>query len=285
MGENVVTSDFDVDGFVDLFNTNGLALFPEEPYGHGGPDRLFRNRGNGNRWIELDLTGVASNRDGIGAIVTVTAGGKSQRREQTGGYHRWAQHDARLHFGLGANASANVTILWPSGQLDQFTNVQANKLYEATEGNAQLRAVTPGAAPPPPCLQVSGKPAYDKDVDRAVFLWRESCSSQKWNVRVTGGAGPTLHFSGTLASSAAITNVARVLLETSDVLALSSDGETLDFVLSSAAAGQDGFSFTVDSNAANCFGVDSSVGTVYVGASRTPFNVPFDLKTLATCEP
>ena len=197
LGENVVASDFDVDGSVDLFIMNGLALYPEEPYGHGGPDRLFRNQGNDNGWIELDLTGVTSNRDGIGAIVTVMAGGKSQRREQTGGYHRWAQHDPRLHFGLGTNASASVTVLWPSGQQDQFTNVPANGLYEAVEGSAQLVEVTPEPAPPPPCSLASGMPTYNQSVDRAVFLWRDSCSSQKWNVRVTGGAGPTLHFSGT----------------------------------------------------------------------------------------
>jgi hypothetical protein len=285
LGETVVASDFDVDGSVDLFVTNGLSLYPEEPYGNGGPDRLFQNRGNSNRWVEFDLTGVTSNRDGIGAIVTVTAGGKSQRREQTGGYHRWAQHDARLHFGLGSNARANVTILWPSGQLDQYTDIFTNRLFEAIEGT-RLRRVIPGAAPPPDCLKVSGTPTYNKNVDREVFLWRESCSSQKWHVRVTGGAGPTLRFSGSLASSAAITNVAPVLLEANDVLALSGDGETLDFALSSAAAGQDGFSFNVDlSTENNCFGVGSSVGTVYVGASRTPFTMPFDLKTLEACAP
>ncbi|HEX5789028.1 MAG TPA: CRTAC1 family protein [Woeseiaceae bacterium] len=285
LGETVAASDYDVDGFVDLFVTNGLGLFPEEPYGHGGPDRLYRNRGNGNRWIELDLTGVASNRDGIGAIVTVTAGGKSQRREQTGGYHRWAQHDARLHFGLAANQSANVTVLWPSGQQDVYTNVAANRLYEATEGGAKLRAVTPGAAPLPDCLQVAGTPPYDKNADRAVFLWRESCSSQNWHVRVTGGAGPTLQFSGKLASSGAITNATPVLFEPNDVLALSGDGRELDFVLNSAAGGQDGFSFTVNAAAESCFGVGSSVGKVYVGANETPMDVPFDLQTLAACGP
>ena len=285
LGENVVASDFDVDGSVDLFIMNGLALYPEEPYGHGGPDRLFRNLGNDNGWIELDLTGVTTNRDGIGAIVTMTAGGKSQRREQTGGYHRWAQHDPRLHFGLGTNASASVTVLWPSGQQDQFTNVPANGLYEAVEGSAQLVEVTPEPAPPPPCSLASGMPTYNKSVDRAVFLWRDSCSSQKWNVRVTGGAGPTFQFSGQLASAAAIGNVTRVNLEASDILTLSVDGMTLDHALFSAAGGQDGFSFTVDPATASCFGIDSSVGTIFVGASRMPMSLPFDLKTLGPCGP
>ncbi|HEX5789029.1 MAG TPA: CRTAC1 family protein [Woeseiaceae bacterium] len=284
VGESVVASDYDADGFVDLFVTNGLHLNPQRPYGHGGPDRLFRNRGNGKRWIELDLTGVTTNRDGIGAIVTVTTGGKAQRREQTGGYHRWAQHDARLHFGLGNNTSANVTILWPSGELDQFNNVTANRLYEAVEGSTRLVAVTPAPAESP-CSIASGIPTFNKSVDRAVFIWRDSCSSQKWNVRVTGGAGPTLQFKAKLVSSAAISNVAPFNLEASDVLTLSAGGTTLEFNLLSAAAGQDGFSFNVNSAAESCFGIDSTVGKVYAGADEAPMNVPFDLQTLAACGP
>ncbi|HEX5789030.1 MAG TPA: CRTAC1 family protein [Woeseiaceae bacterium] len=285
VGENVVSSDYDVDGFVDLFIMNGLHLYPEEPFGHGGPDRLFRNLGNDNGWIELDLRGVATNRDGIGAIVTVTAGGKAQRREQSGGYHRWAQHDPRLHFGLGTNTSANVTIQWPSGQLDVFTDVAANRLYEAVEGSDELVTVTPEPAPLPPCSLASGIPTYNKSVDRAVFLWRDNCSSQKWNVRVTGGTGPTFQARGQLASAAAIGNVTRVNLEASDILTLSVDGLTLDYQLFSAANGQDGFSFTVDAAAASCFGIDSNVGTIFLGATRAPMGLPFDLQTLEPCGP
>ena len=88
-----------------------------------------------------------------------------------------------------------------------------------------------------------------------------------------------------LVSSAAISNVARFSHEASDVLTLSAGGTTLDFNLLSAAAGQDGFSFNVNSAAESCFGINSSVGKVYVGAGETPMNVPFDLQTLAACGP
>ncbi len=134
LGESVVTADYDVDGNVDLYVTNGLAMNPERV---GGPDLLFRNVGHPtNRWIELDLVGTQSNRDGIGARVLATAGGKTQLREQGGGYHRWSQNDKRLHFGLGSHGSANLVIEWPSGRRDTHNNVAAGAAYTVIEGGA-----------------------------------------------------------------------------------------------------------------------------------------------------
>ncbi|HEX5786787.1 MAG TPA: CRTAC1 family protein [Woeseiaceae bacterium] len=133
-GESVVTADYDVDGNVDLYVTNGLGLHPKFV---GGPDVLLRNVGHPtNRWIELDLVGRQSNRDGIGARVFVTAGGKTQVREQNGGYHRWSQNEKRLHFGLGSRASANVVVEWPSGRRDTYDNVAAGAVYSVVEAGA-----------------------------------------------------------------------------------------------------------------------------------------------------
>ena len=56
IGESVVVSDYNANGWVDLFVTNGLHLYPAlRGFTSGGPDKLFRNLGNGNRWLELDL--------------------------------------------------------------------------------------------------------------------------------------------------------------------------------------------------------------------------------------
>lgn len=133
LGESVAMADYNVDGFLDLFVTNGLSLQPE---GMGGPDQLFRNSGNGNQWIELDLVGTVSNRDAVGARVFATTGAKTQVRWQDGGYHRWTQHHQRLHFGLGSRSLVDLHVEWPSGQVDDFTDVSTSHLYRITEGEA-----------------------------------------------------------------------------------------------------------------------------------------------------
>jgi hypothetical protein len=136
--ESVTVADYDRDGFLDLLVTNGLNM---RPVHIGGPKQLFRNRGNGNRWIELDLVGTNSNRDAVGARVYITAGGVTQYREQNGGYHRWSQNATRLHVGLAGNSSANVTVEWPDGTSSTYWGLQAGRLYKLRQGG--LAAVVP----------------------------------------------------------------------------------------------------------------------------------------------
>jgi hypothetical protein len=129
-GDVVVTADYDGDGFLDLFVTNGAGL---EPFGYG-PHQLFHNIGNGNHWLEIDLEGVRSNRDGIGASVELEAGGIVQRREQQGGMHAYAQNHQRLHFGLAHSTKVSwLMVRWPSGREQRITDVQADRILHIRE--------------------------------------------------------------------------------------------------------------------------------------------------------
>ena len=122
--DTATTSDYDVDGFVDVYLT-----YEKER------SQLYRNRGNRNHWLEIDLRGTRSNRDGVGAQVYVTAGGKTQLREQNGGVHRyWGQNDQRLHFGLGANDNVSeIVVSWPSGIRQRITGRAADRVLTIVE--------------------------------------------------------------------------------------------------------------------------------------------------------
>ena len=147
LGDSVTMADYDLDGFLDLFVTNGYVegtpIFSEE-----GPYQLFRNQGNSNNWLQIDLEGVQSNRDGIGAQVFVTAGGMTQLREQSGGFHKWSQNHQRIHFGLAQNTQVDLLeIRWPSGTVQQIENIAANQLIKVTE-EGSISTPPTGNTPP-----------------------------------------------------------------------------------------------------------------------------------------
>ncbi|HMY96831.1 MAG TPA: CRTAC1 family protein [Pseudomonadales bacterium] len=135
VGDSVTTVDHDGDGFLDLLIASGGSMgrslgLPSA----GGGYRLYHNVRNGNHWIEIDLEGTRSNRDGIGARVEVTAGGVTQTRLQDGGVHERSQNHSRLHFGLGPNSQIDrLTIHWPSGVVQQLSGVAADQLLRVQE--------------------------------------------------------------------------------------------------------------------------------------------------------
>jgi hypothetical protein len=90
---------------------------------------------DGGHWITLRLVGVRSNRDGIGAKVTAQAGGRRQVAMVHSGGSYVSHNDMRVHFGLGATATVDqITIRWPSGQVDTLSGLAADRFYVAREG-------------------------------------------------------------------------------------------------------------------------------------------------------
>ena len=134
-GQSVTMADYDRDGYLDLFVTNGRGGAPFNE----GPDQLFRNTGNGNNWLQIDLEGTVSNRDGIGArLFATTPDRKTQLRENSGGLH-WCQQDQkRIHFGLAQNTKVKELLIhWPSGIVQKLKNTPVNQVLHVVEAEKQ----------------------------------------------------------------------------------------------------------------------------------------------------
>jgi len=101
----------------------------------GGPGQLLRNvTANGGHWLEIQLVGTKSNRDGIGAVVEVTANGLRQKSQRVAGSGYLGQDGWRLHFGLGANARVDrIAVAWPSGARQVVEHVAADQVLTIKE--------------------------------------------------------------------------------------------------------------------------------------------------------
>jgi hypothetical protein len=83
----------------------------------------------------IRTVGSKSNRDGIGARLKLTVGGKILVREVKAGSSYLSQSDMRLHFGMGQAARAErLEIRWPSGAVDALQDIEANQILTVTEG-------------------------------------------------------------------------------------------------------------------------------------------------------
>jgi hypothetical protein len=128
VGRGLATGDYDNDGDTDLLLLNV-----------GEPPALLRNDGgNRNNWLGVMLAGTRSNRDGVGARVTVTAGGTRRTKHLLGGTSYCSASDRRLLFGLGAAPKVDeLEVRWPGGQVTTLKNLPANQYVNVREGAAK----------------------------------------------------------------------------------------------------------------------------------------------------
>ncbi len=117
--------------YADIDNDGDLDLLVMT---NGGPALLFRNDGSPNQSLRIRLQGTRSNRDGIGAVVRISAGnGKQSQMMKSGGY--LSSNELVLTFGLGSEKKvSSVEVTWPSGQVDRLSNVDAGQTITVQEG-------------------------------------------------------------------------------------------------------------------------------------------------------
>ena len=104
----------------------------------GQPSLLVNVASDANHWIDIALEGTRSNRDGIGARVTVTAGKRLQAQEVRSGSSYISSSDLRLHFGLAAAGLVDsIRVEWPSGLWEEFPSGPADRVIELREGTGK----------------------------------------------------------------------------------------------------------------------------------------------------
>ncbi len=129
-GHGVTFGDADTDGDVDIYVSVGGAFIGDQWH-----NLFYQNTGSGNNYLNLKLVGVKSNRDGIGAKVTVHAGDSLIYREVSGGCGFGSTNSLPLEIGLGTHTKVDtLEIVWPSGQVDTHRNLSVNQQLTVTEG-------------------------------------------------------------------------------------------------------------------------------------------------------
>ena len=124
--------------YADLFNDGRLDVLLMT---NGGPAHLYRNEGGSNQSLRVKLVGTKSNRDGIGAVVSVNAGGEKQWLMMKSGSSYLSQSELALTFGLGTKTKADeVEVQWPSGQVDKLSNINAGQMVTIQEGKGVIGA-------------------------------------------------------------------------------------------------------------------------------------------------
>ena len=124
VGRGLAYGDFDRDGDSDVLMTT-----------NNGPAVLFRNdQLAGNRSIRFELQGTKSNRDAIGASVSVFIGDQRQSRLVRGGSSYLSQSELPVTFGVGKRDKIDrAVITWPSGRTEEYKDLQAGKVYKCLE--------------------------------------------------------------------------------------------------------------------------------------------------------
>ena len=133
-------ADFDNDGDLDLAINHNVGDHDQE--GLADAVLLRNDIGEQRGWLAVELRGVRSNRDAIGATVVVESAGGAQMGLVSAGSSYASQHSGRLLFGLGEHARVDrLTVRWPSGESHSLDDLPARRLVRLSE-DGELEILT-----------------------------------------------------------------------------------------------------------------------------------------------
>jgi len=155
VSRGLALSDYDQDGDLDMVIAD---LY--------GGVRLLRNDMQKGNWLQIRLRGLSE-----GAKVTASVGDLGLRRTRTGASYL-SQSTRTLHFGLGDAAAVDgVEVRWLGGETETFGGLEANSLWEITEGDSEPRLMSRGATPI--AAKNTPEPTDMTDRERVVAFWEK----------------------------------------------------------------------------------------------------------------
>lgn len=156
--------------------------FPEIVVNNSGDENIFLWKNetvNTNNWLKVNLEGVASNKQGIGAIIELKSGGVSQYRYTVCGEGYISQNSGTEFFGVGTSNIEYLKITWLGGAQDIFYNVTPNQTLNILEGSSPLSTEEFHANN---AFQVYPNPSNGK-------IWINSTTNETYNYIIFDGKG------------------------------------------------------------------------------------------------
>ena len=187
--------DYNNDGALDLFTTNGRSSFV-------GEYLLLRNPGNDNNWVKVELIGRVSNRDGHMTRARLTTSASTQLQVKDGPAHYMCQDNAPLHFGVGqADAIQRLDLTWPNGVTQQLENLAVKQTVTVEEG----RSISQG---------------QPRSEGLGYYIWVDP---DGWRISWTGETDGTHAFSGRITTDGSFSSVIPERMENSDTVTWGED--------------------------------------------------------------
>jgi hypothetical protein len=105
---------------------------------NAAPSLLVNQVRSPNHWVAIRTVGTKSNRDGIGARISVKSGARTLVDEVRSGSSYSSNNDMRVHFGLGTVPKIDwIDVRWPSGLVERFEDVSSDRILTLKEGSGK----------------------------------------------------------------------------------------------------------------------------------------------------
>ncbi|HRO40553.1 MAG TPA: FG-GAP-like repeat-containing protein [Flavobacteriales bacterium] len=174
--------DLNRDGFEDVYANYGNSYVDPSA---SNPDILWLNTPNSNHFFRVRLVGTTSNPDAIGARVTINGPWGTQIREVRSGESYGLVNSFIMHFGLGAETAVpTMTVRWPSGLEETFTDLHADQTITVVEGTCISPNMAITATPATLCQE--GDEATLTAAPAGTYTWSNGTAAGQISVTSPG---------------------------------------------------------------------------------------------------